>query len=397
MSDSEMISVEMVKRLKTSPIFNMSLGSKELFHSNFLAWLTENYPSEMANLFTDLINTYLINQSEPSEPILPYEVEEGVRVKREERNIDLAITFDDDRRIIIENKVKSVPYPEQLNRYKETEEKHNVKQKYTNKYILLTINKPTFDLGRCPDWLALTYKELAVNLKELKLTKNPYHEALLKDYIHLIESLDEIMDLFKFGDGLSKLFLLGEKDTATLKDLRLYDMVAKYRAAQVEERIREVFSYEKTKIYSGADVHISKREVKGSLGTYHGFSRGKSFVGFNCIYSSLPKVALGILVENNRLCWAVEMGTEDKCKDSYEQLVVEDCLWTKASLGIEEVGKEKLYDSAPNLQSGKKYRKYGGFLYDYVIINKHATLQDIINAIEKGANTAIGLSGKQSI
>jgi len=393
MSDSEMISIEMVKRLKDSPIFSMSLGSKELFHSNFLAWLTENYPSEMADLFTDLIN-----QSKPSEPILPYKVEKGVRVKREERNIDLAITFDGDRRIIIENKVKSVPYPEQLDEYYEkTEKKHNAKKEYTNTYILLTINQPTFNLDRCPSWLVLTYKELAGKLKKLKLTENPYYEALLKDYIQLIESLDKTMDLFRFDDDLTKAFLLGEKDTAILKDLRLYDMVAKYRASQVEERIRRIFSDEGIEIYSGDKAHISERNLKGSLGAHHGFSRGKAFVGFNCIYSNSPKVALGILVENNRLCWAVEMGTEDKCKGNYQKLVVDACLWTKNSFGIQEVGKEELYSSAPDPLSDKEYRKYGGFLYDYVIINEQATLQDITKAIVKGINTAINLSEQQPI
>ena len=32
---------KVVNNLKASPLFNMSLGSKELFHSNFLAWLLE--------------------------------------------------------------------------------------------------------------------------------------------------------------------------------------------------------------------------------------------------------------------------------------------------------------------------------------------------------------------
>jgi hypothetical protein len=34
-----------VQRLKKSPLFNLSLASKELFHSNFLAWLCEAYPN----------------------------------------------------------------------------------------------------------------------------------------------------------------------------------------------------------------------------------------------------------------------------------------------------------------------------------------------------------------
>ena len=40
-----------VTSLKGSPLFNLSLASKELFHSNFLAWLCEAYPDFMGPLF----------------------------------------------------------------------------------------------------------------------------------------------------------------------------------------------------------------------------------------------------------------------------------------------------------------------------------------------------------
>lgn len=43
---------DIVKNLKTNPVFNMSLSSKELFHSNVLAWLLDQYPDgELAELF----------------------------------------------------------------------------------------------------------------------------------------------------------------------------------------------------------------------------------------------------------------------------------------------------------------------------------------------------------
>ena len=40
-----------VQRLKKCPLFNLSLASKELFHSNFLAWLCEAYPNQVGRLF----------------------------------------------------------------------------------------------------------------------------------------------------------------------------------------------------------------------------------------------------------------------------------------------------------------------------------------------------------
>lgn len=40
-----------LKELEKLPIFHMSLSSKELFHSNFLGWILENYQEEMVIFF----------------------------------------------------------------------------------------------------------------------------------------------------------------------------------------------------------------------------------------------------------------------------------------------------------------------------------------------------------
>ena len=36
--------------LKSSPIFNLSMASKELFHSNMLYWISIVYPEEFKNI-----------------------------------------------------------------------------------------------------------------------------------------------------------------------------------------------------------------------------------------------------------------------------------------------------------------------------------------------------------
>ena len=41
--------------LKDSPLFNLSLTNKELFHSNFIAWFGKLYPY----MFIDLMNRLL--------------------------------------------------------------------------------------------------------------------------------------------------------------------------------------------------------------------------------------------------------------------------------------------------------------------------------------------------
>lgn len=120
--------------LKTSPMFKLSLSSKELFHSNFLEWLS--------NVDQDAFKRLILYMADLEEG---YEWPEVWRVKREYNNFDLCIVAYDqygednenekdinddtnDSRIlfVIENKVKSIPYKEQLQRYAIEAEKLNI-------------------------------------------------------------------------------------------------------------------------------------------------------------------------------------------------------------------------------------------------------------------------------
>lgn len=85
-----------ISDLKNSPIYAMSLGSTELFHSNFWAWLMRT-DSEFISIFFKNIT-------------------ECKAIKREEKNRDITIHTNDGI-YIIENKIKSLPYVEQLAKY----------------------------------------------------------------------------------------------------------------------------------------------------------------------------------------------------------------------------------------------------------------------------------------
>ena len=47
---------QIIDGLKQSPLFQLSLASKELFHSNFLAWLCVTYPDHAGRLFAAFLN-----------------------------------------------------------------------------------------------------------------------------------------------------------------------------------------------------------------------------------------------------------------------------------------------------------------------------------------------------
>ena len=42
----ESVAAELARALDAEPLFHMSLGSKELFHSNFIAWFARKYADE---------------------------------------------------------------------------------------------------------------------------------------------------------------------------------------------------------------------------------------------------------------------------------------------------------------------------------------------------------------
>ena len=107
-----------VEKLNNNPIFQLSLSSKELFHSNFLAWLAEDKNTQA--LFKKILSTWL------GEDTFDYNTD-CMEVKREYKNFDFSICekiINDEEsetgkiRLVLENKFKSIAYKAQLDNYK---------------------------------------------------------------------------------------------------------------------------------------------------------------------------------------------------------------------------------------------------------------------------------------
>lgn len=106
--------------LSNNAMFAISLTSKELFHSNIWSWMLRKYPNIFAPVFYP-----------------KYDGNGKIEVFREKYNFDLLIKIDDEY-IIIENKFKSVPNKEQLEKYYE---KIKAEKK---KVVLISYFKPLF-------------------------------------------------------------------------------------------------------------------------------------------------------------------------------------------------------------------------------------------------------------
>ncbi|MEV7132654.1 PD-(D/E)XK nuclease family protein [Arthrobacter sp. NPDC093128] len=90
--------------LQTEALGRIMFGNSELFHSNMLAWIFETFPDQADEVFGSLVPGLATGAGTR-------------RVERERENLDLVMHWPDRGSLVIENKVFSVPNPDQLDKY----------------------------------------------------------------------------------------------------------------------------------------------------------------------------------------------------------------------------------------------------------------------------------------
>lgn len=201
MKNKNEIVINELEELHQNLMFRISLGSKELFHSNFLAFLWDCDKQAFLNVINYLLPKDIkINISE----LLG---KEGLTIYREKENLDLCICHTENKKecidIVIENKVKSIPYIEQLNEYRQTAAKPQDKDSTAVTYILLTLaevfpNKEAI----AKDWNIITYDQLVKAIKQYYRKNNmePRLQQYVADYTDFIEKLSALQIVDKFND-----------------------------------------------------------------------------------------------------------------------------------------------------------------------------------------------------
>ena len=284
---------EAINYLKTSPMFNLSLSSKELFHSNFLYWIWKLDPNAFKRLMKALLNVNKLEWGDNWEVVREYNSFDLCVVKRldkdEKTNTDK--TLFGDVLLVIENKVKSIPYKEQLDRYvnkvKELYGLTNVdicKLKYRNniydldnaeeigwpkpvknmrkrycdykkvRYMLLTLadkfpNKK--DVETAEIWKIIQYKDYIEKLKN-ETVKNSTFSSAVSKYLkgnsnaEISESYitDNINDYFLFTEHLVNLYGIWNDKDAYGEHIQLLctqDALLKYSSDCKELRVHDLF------------------------------------------------------------------------------------------------------------------------------------------------------------
>ena len=211
-----------IEKLSENTMFNLSLTSKELFHSNFWSWLIRKYP----NTFPPIFGIDDIKENK-------------LKINREKYHFDLSIETNN-KLIIIENKLKSLPNKSQLDKYSK------ISLPFDKKLILISYINPNplfnasllglelFDTDI--EWECLNYKELCRRIKKCyESAKSSDFQnndsVLIQEYISFLENLNELNSCVEIDDSD-----------------KIGDLWSLIKDSEIQEKLSEI-NFQKTRAY----------------------------------------------------------------------------------------------------------------------------------------------------
>lgn len=308
MKNKKELIINELEELYKNPMFRISLGSKELFHSNFLAFLWDCDKQAFLNVINDLLpKGKKINVTELLE-------KEELTIYREKENLDLCICHTENNKdcidIIIENKVKSIPYIEQLDEYRQTAAKPQYKNSTAVTYILLTLaevfpNKEAIER----DWNIITYDQLVEAIKQYYRKNNiePRLQQYVADYTDFIDKLSALQIVDKFNDEpFHNPAIIEAYHKKKLSDLYLKQrgsyficmLLKKITEAQKSNRLGKIDIKQGAKSQaSGKNVVDNSKNAIIYLAS--GMNRGKSTITIH-IYPKESQSSYALQIEGNQ-------------------------------------------------------------------------------------------------
>jgi hypothetical protein len=336
---------ELIESLKENPIFHMSLGSRELFHSNFLAWLSERH-------LPTLLNSLLHDSAAPSKWS---SVLKPVRVEREKHNIDLLVEFIHAGRkslLAVEVKVKDVLRSWQLIGYSkkiaDIIKEREISQENVHK-VALTLTEPS---GEFPTWQVVTFQELSKRLLSIDSSLNGDNGVFIRCYREFIHDLScltakvaEISNTrFTELAPLKKGFFPDEKIEEKIEDgLRLHStfgklLVTKLAHSLGEEAINSDDLKQFKTFFSDSAEYDGDKIFMAASG---GFERGNGFTSIS-INKWLPAKAkakkvllsVGVMLQGG----------------SYRLIITHPSFDFERGPASDEARRKKMYECVNNVQ-----------------------------------------------
>lgn len=280
-------------QLKQSPIFNMSLSAKELFHSNFIAWVCETYPEQMGAFFASFLGLGIPTNNSIS------------NLAREKHNIDISFELGDTV-VLIENKVRSIANAQQLEQYQTRPAKDFSQTATEVKYILLSLKKPVFVQNN--KWKHLSYDELLKCFSSLPTSENTYHQRLLEDYSTVMGCIKEnIVDKIDFNViSISKLHTGGTDENNALSNFKEVKMGDFFQKGLFEDIANALLGKVKK------EEELENAIDSGSLLIDFGMSRAQALLDIKYKYED--DLYIGIQIQGEQYRRHIEGSNEEKVK-----------------------------------------------------------------------------------
>ena len=269
------------EKINNSIMFNLSLSSKELFHSNFLGYLF----SCDNTLFGKIVD------------IKNFTVKD---VKREYNNIDIEITGHDGRKYLIENKVKDIIDCPQLDEIQS-------KNKNYKKYFLFSLLGENLEKleKKYPLWEEISYEHIISILKDYDFN-NETINIIKSDYCAFMLDMISLLQQHYFQCDRYMLFWDGNDLLEQYKKIRLHDVFQKYGVSHFVNFFR--------KKYPNSEIKSTYGYIKnGIMGFSKEFNSGKYYVEIQIEDGQYRKSIVGkIKFENELLKMFESIGWFDK-------------------------------------------------------------------------------------
>ncbi len=438
--------------LDQSFMFHLSLGSKELFHSNFLYWLS----IKDWNFFMSVMHLLAGNErfwweddychSSTSE-------KNAVEVRREYRNFDLSIYIrvkkNDDKQqeaadekgrkdiwvpvFVLENKIKSLPRQEQLQEYvskafndwkrgKNKKQLEDLWQKQPISFVLLSLYLPTNTNALCAcchkqnytsngkkevvefqcSWSAKNYGQLH-NFLAIKsvLSLNTLDQQIMKDYCQFIGALHELTqkdwNLHPKDDFVTKVYpwALQNYTGDRVSKLRIDDIRQKILYSQMQDMLEQKLKDE------GVDAKHVCEDKNSPVWFASNYAHTIGILEVSIIFPKGKDSRLFIQLQGNSYCHAFfkEKGAAKcliKLKGKLESFLEfdENINTTEkfpGSLKTKELHPGGVNSRAKNINF-RNFKYYGeNFIYQNVLIPQGVTVEEVITAMVEDTKKCLNI------
>jgi len=329
---------EILERLELNPVFHMSQGSRELFHSDLIAYYIRHH------------RTAFVSQMIKNLPQQAAVIESPLRPLREVNNLDLLVPLSDNAWLVIENKVKSLPRRDQLEKYARLEKSLQIRLKAKTVFFsILCMSKPRFFTPgsefRCQEgqtWQFLSYGSVAAAMRNVFQGVTSFDGQLALRYASFIEDLVALYKVVELTE--SEDFLRINKFYEVLRAHRIHDLVLKWRVDQLAAVLEESFG----------DSSDLTKNIETS------FSRGTAILDVKWpLPSRSSSISFGIQLQSNSLKLFVDGMPKDQAM-----------YFLRPMDGWADFEPAERIVSLRRPKSKKDLNKYGSsFFYRYVLLD----------------------------